>query len=71
MLRTRVVVFMRGGKWKIGHGEVFLSALAGGVAIDEGLEPMNLLTDKSRIAWLAWKMQSPRIKARAGLRREI
>ena len=27
-------------------------------AIDEGFEPMNLLTDKSRIAWLAWKAQS-------------
>jgi N4-(beta-N-acetylglucosaminyl)-L-asparaginase len=24
-------------------------------AIDEGFEPMNLLTDKSRVAWLAWK----------------
>ncbi|HXT87439.1 MAG TPA: N(4)-(beta-N-acetylglucosaminyl)-L-asparaginase [Verrucomicrobiae bacterium] len=27
-------------------------------AIDEGFEPMNLLTEKSRIAWLAWKAQS-------------
>ncbi|HKF52578.1 MAG TPA: isoaspartyl peptidase/L-asparaginase, partial [Candidatus Acidoferrales bacterium] len=27
-------------------------------AIDEGFEPMNLLTDKSRLAWLAWKAQS-------------
>jgi N4-(beta-N-acetylglucosaminyl)-L-asparaginase len=24
-------------------------------AIDEGFEPMNLLTERSRIAWLAWK----------------
>lgn len=24
-------------------------------AIDEGFQPINLLTDKSRIAWLAWK----------------
>jgi N4-(beta-N-acetylglucosaminyl)-L-asparaginase len=24
-------------------------------AVDQGFEPMNLLTDKSRIAWLAWK----------------
>ncbi|HVB36656.1 MAG TPA: N(4)-(beta-N-acetylglucosaminyl)-L-asparaginase [Candidatus Acidoferrales bacterium] len=24
-------------------------------AIDQGFEPMNLLTDKSRLAWLAWK----------------
>ena len=27
-------------------------------AIDEGFEPMNLLTEKSRVAWLAWKAQS-------------
>lgn len=27
-------------------------------AIDQGFEPMNLLTDKSRLAWLAWKAQS-------------
>src|SRR5690348_16166160 len=27
-------------------------------AIDEGFEPMNLLTEKSRTAWLAWKAQS-------------
>lgn len=27
-------------------------------AIDQGFEPMNLLTDKSRIAWLAWKASS-------------
>lgn len=27
-------------------------------AIDEGFEPMNLLTDQSRLAWLAWKAQS-------------
>lgn len=27
-------------------------------AIDEGFEPMDLLTDKSRLAWLAWKAQS-------------
>jgi N4-(beta-N-acetylglucosaminyl)-L-asparaginase len=24
-------------------------------AIDEGFQPMNLLTDRSRLAWLAWK----------------
>ena len=27
-------------------------------AIDQGFEPMNLLTDKSRLAWLAWKASS-------------
>lgn len=27
-------------------------------AIDQGFESMNLLTDKSRIAWLAWKASS-------------
>ena len=27
-------------------------------AVDEGFEPMNLLTDKSRTAWLAWKASS-------------
>lgn len=27
-------------------------------AIDEGFEPINLLTEKSRVAWLAWKAQS-------------
>lgn len=27
-------------------------------AIDQGFEPMNLLTDKSRITWLAWKAKS-------------
>lgn len=27
-------------------------------AIDQGFKPMNLLTDKSRIAWLAWKASS-------------
>ena len=27
-------------------------------AVDEGFEPMNLLTEKSRLAWLAWKAQS-------------
>ena len=27
-------------------------------AIDEGFEPMDLLTEKSRTAWLAWKAQS-------------
>lgn len=27
-------------------------------AVDQGFEPMNLLTDKSRIAWLAWKASS-------------
>lgn len=27
-------------------------------AIDEGFQPMNLLTEKSRVAWLAWKAQS-------------
>ena len=35
-------------------------------AIDEGFEPMNLLTDESRIAWLAWKAQSSK-NWRAGL----
>jgi len=27
-------------------------------AVDEGFEDMNLLTDRSRIAWLAWKAKS-------------
>ena len=27
-------------------------------AVDEGFEPMNLLTERSRIAWLAWKASS-------------
>ena len=27
-------------------------------AVDEGFVPMNLLTDRSRLAWLAWKAQS-------------
>ncbi|MGA8143424.1 MAG: N(4)-(beta-N-acetylglucosaminyl)-L-asparaginase [Candidatus Acidiferrales bacterium] len=27
-------------------------------AVDEGFQTMNLLTDRSRIAWLAWKAQS-------------
>jgi N4-(beta-N-acetylglucosaminyl)-L-asparaginase len=27
-------------------------------AVDEGFEPMNLLTEKSRTAWLAWKASS-------------
>lgn len=27
-------------------------------AIEEGFEPMNLLTEKSRLAWLAWRAQS-------------
>ncbi len=27
-------------------------------AIDQGFEPVNLLTDKSRLAWLAWKASS-------------
>jgi N4-(beta-N-acetylglucosaminyl)-L-asparaginase len=27
-------------------------------AIDEGFQPMNLLTDDSRLAWLAWKASS-------------
>src|SRR5271170_828540 len=27
-------------------------------AVDEGFETMNLLTERSRIAWLAWKAQS-------------
>lgn len=27
-------------------------------AVDEGFEPVNLLTEKSRLAWLAWKAQS-------------
>ena len=27
-------------------------------AVDEGFEPMNLLTERSRVAWLAWKAKT-------------
>jgi len=27
-------------------------------AVDEGFQPMNLLTDRSRVAWLAWKAKT-------------